>query len=171
MKINIIKIISDTVVDGPRMRTSIYVSGCKNKCPGCHNPDAQIFGSGTDYEISDVVSKVKEYGHSRVTLSGGDPFWNIEVCSELCRELRKEIPGINIWAYTGFTMEQILEGSGKGLLDLLDGLVDGPYVESKKSEEILWRGSWNQRIWTRDSDGSWTTDNKYDAEGRPKTDV
>lgn len=162
-KINIIKIIPDTVVDGPRMRTSIYVSGCHNHCPGCHNPESQVFGCGDDYELDEVVNLVDEYGHKRVTLSGGDPFWNAEICADLCEELRKKIPGIDIWAYTGLLKENLEKDSGaqKRLLDLLDGLVDGPFIEDLKSEDILWRGSSNQRIWTRDESGNWTTNNKY----------
>lgn len=163
MKINIIKIIPDTVVDGPRIRTSIYVSGCHNHCPGCHNPESQIFGSGTDYGISEVVDRVEEYGHKRVTLSGGDPFWNDIACLELCLELRKRIPDINIWAYTGLTMENIyfMSDCKQKLLEQLDGLVDGPFIEDLKSEDCLWRGSTNQRIWTRDANGNWTLDNPY----------
>lgn len=163
MKINIIKIIPDTVVDGPRMRTSIYVSGCKNNCPGCHNPESQVFGSGTDYETSEIVDLVEKYGHKRVTLSGGDPFWSPAVCSQLCIELRERIPDIDIWAYTGLKMEylQLQLNSQKSLLQLLDGLVDGPFIESLKSEDCLWRGSTNQRIWTRDENKEWTLNNKY----------
>lgn len=164
MKINIIKIVPDTVVDGPRMRTSIYVSGCRNHCPGCHNPESQVFGSGTDYEISDVVDLVEKYGHKRVTLSGGDPFWNSEVCCQLCVELRKRIPEINIWAYTGLKKESIMNQSVEHmplLLQQLDGLVDGPFIEELKSENCLWRGSTNQRIWTRDENNNWTLNNKY----------
>ena len=162
-KINIIKIISDTVVDGPRMRTSIYVSGCHNHCPGCHNPESQVFGCGDDYELDEVVNLVDRYGHKRVTLSGGDPFWNAEVCEELCKKLREKIPGIDIWAYTGLLKEDLEKDSGAQgrLLNLLDGLVDGPFIEALKSEDILWRGSSNQRIWTRDESGNWTTNNKY----------
>lgn len=161
--INIIKIVPDTVVDGPRMRTSIYVSGCHNHCPGCHNPESQIFGCGKDYTIREVVNLVEKYGHKRVTLSGGDPFWNSEICYFLCVELRKRISGINIWAYTGLTMETIKAHSDykPALLDQLDGLVDGPFKEELKSETCLWRGSTNQRIWTRDENNNWTLNNNY----------
>ena len=161
--INIIKIIPDTVVDGPRMRTSIYVSGCHNHCPGCHNPESQVFGSGTDYTIKEVVDLVEKYGHKRVTLSGGDPFWNATECTYLCMELRKRMPDINIWAYTGLTLEEIGFHSDlkPALLRLLDGLVDGRFIESLKSEDIRWRGSTNQRIWTRDENGAWTLNNEY----------
>ena len=163
LKINIIKIIPDTVVDGPRMRSSIYVSGCHNHCPGCHNPESQVFGSGTDYTIKEVVDLIESYGHKRVTLSGGDPFWNVDVCVCLCEELRRRIPGINIWSYTGLVMEDLqYDSSSRGrLLTLLDGLVDGPFIEELKSEDTLWRGSSNQRIWTKDENGNWTLENKY----------
>ena len=161
--INIIKIVPDTVVDGPRMRTSIYVSGCHNHCPGCHNPESQVFGSGKDYMIKEVVDLVEKYGHKRVTLSGGDPFWNSEICAALCMELRKRIPDINIWAYTGLTKEtiELSSDSKSALLELLDGLVDGPFVEDLKSEDCLWRGSTNQRIWVRDENGDLTLNNQY----------
>ena len=163
LKINLLKIIPDTVVDGPRMRTSIYVSGCHNHCPGCHNPESQVFGSGTDYTLKEVVNLVESYGHKRVTLSGGDPFWNSDICICLCMELRKRIPEIDIWAYTGLTLGAIQASSDSkpALLAQLDGLVDGPFIEDLRSEDTLWRGSSNQRIWTRDSNNEWTLNNKY----------
>lgn len=153
MKLNILKIIPDTIVDGPHIRSSIYVSGCSHKCPGCHNPESWKFGTGEDYNLQDIVDLVKEYGHRYVTISGGDPFYQSQGCYELCKLLRLEIPEINIWGYTGYTLEflnnlNIFDFRYK-LLNELDGIVDGPFIESLKSDKFLFRGSSNQRIFIK----------------------
>lgn len=155
MRVRVIKIIPDTVVDGPHYRCSIYLSGCYHNCKGCHNPQSWDYKSGKDMSIDEVVDEVIKSGHKYVTLSGGDPFCYQDFeCSMLCDKLREKIPDINIWAYTGFTMEELLAKDSK-LLTKLDGLVDGKFDEKLKSTNCKWRGSTNQRIFEK-INGIWS---------------
>ena len=69
----ILKIVPDTVVDGPGLRTSIYFAGCKVHCTGCHNPESWDLNGGDEYFPSEIIEKIEEYGNKRVTLTGGNP--------------------------------------------------------------------------------------------------
>lgn len=149
MRTRILDIIPDTAVDGTGLRTSVYFAGCKHQCKGCHNPESWDFDSGKEMEISDIVDKVDEYDNHKVTLSGGDPMYRKDEVLELIQELRKRIPDINIWIYTGFTHDELLNLDDdviNNILSNIDVLVDGPFVEDLKSDDCLFRGSTNQRI-------------------------
>lgn len=149
MKTRILNIIPDTAVDGTGLRTSVYFAGCNHRCKGCHNPESWNFDAGEEIEISEIVDKVDEYDNHKVTLSGGDPMYRKEEVAELIKELKKRIPDINIWIYTGFTHEELMDLDDNivnEILDNIDVLVDGPFVEDLKSDECLFRGSTNQRI-------------------------
>ena len=149
MKTRILNIIPDTAVDGTGLRTSIYFAGCNHRCKGCHNPESWNFNAGEEIEISEIVDKVDEYDNHKVTLSGGDPMYRKEEVAELIKELKKRIPDINIWIYTGFTHEELIDLDDKivnEIIENIDVLVDGPFVEDLKSDDCLFRGSTNQRI-------------------------
>lgn len=149
MKTRILNIIPDTAVDGTGLRTSIYFAGCNHRCKGCHNPESWNFNAGEEIEISEIVDKVYEYDNHKVTLSGGDPMYRKDEVLELIQELRKRIPDINIWIYTGFTHEELIDLDDNivnEILDNIDVLVDGPFIEDLKSDNCLFRGSTNQRI-------------------------
>lgn len=166
MTINILDIIPDTVVDGPHMRTSIYVSGCFHHCCGCHNPESWKYGSGRDYTVEEAAKEILSYGHKYITISGGDPFcYQSKECVELIKSIKEAVPDLNIWIYTGYTLEEI-ETSGtneqKELLSLIDGLVDGKFVESLKSKDILFRGSTNQHIYEKEKSSNTFILSKYD---------
>lgn len=148
----ILKIIPDTIVDGPRLRTSIYVAGCKWFCSGCHNKSSWSFDAGTEMSIPEILEKVV---NPRVTISGGDPSFSIPQCIELMKALKTN--GVtDIWVYTGFTLDQLQSSEKpevKEYLELIDGLVDGLYQEKLRDPELLFRGSSNQVIWVKDQDG------------------
>lgn len=149
MKTRILNIIPDTAVDGTGLRTSIYFAGCNHRCKGCHNPESWNFNAGEEIEISEIVDKVDEYDNHKVTLSGGDPMYRKEEVAELIKELKKRIPDINIWIYTGFTHEELIDLDDNivnEIIENIDVLVDGPFVEDLKSDDCLFRGSTNQRI-------------------------
>ncbi|SKA00151.1 anaerobic ribonucleoside-triphosphate reductase activating protein [Pilibacter termitis] len=139
-------------VDGEGVRNSIYVSGCPFACEGCYNVVAQNFRYGTPYtkELEDQI--VKDTAHEYVqgvTLLGGEPFLNTEVCLTLVRRLRKEFGDTkDIWSWTGYTWEELmLETKDKlELLNEIDILVDGRFELSKKNLMLQFRGSSNQRI-------------------------
>lgn len=145
MTIRILDIIKGTTVDGPGFRTSIYFAGCRHNCPGCHNPHSWDFDAGYDMDIEDILQIIKEEDFD-VTFSGGDPLYHPEQVKELSRRIVAET-GHDVWLYTGFTYEEIQDNHE--LLESLrhvDTIVEGRYVEALRDEDLLFRGSSNQRI-------------------------
>ena len=141
----VLNIISGTIVDGEGLRTSIYFAGCKHHCKGCHNPESWDFNGGKDMTI-DEIFKVIENNKFNVTYSGGDPlFQNLDDLVILSKKIHNI--GLNIWLYTGFTIEELKKDSKYNeILDNIDVIVDGPFIEEKKDLTLKFRGSSNQRI-------------------------
>lgn len=145
MELRVIDISEGTSVDGPGLRTSIYFSGCTHKCPGCHNPQSWDYEIGRETTIEEVM-KIVEYNDFNVTFSGGDPFFQIEKVTELARRIKTEL-GKNIWCYTGYTWENIVnEPQFRELLENIDVLVDSPFILALRDTELRFRGSSNQRF-------------------------
>ena len=137
----------DTVVDGPGLRASIYLAGCYHKCPGCHNPQSWDMNGGKEMEVDEIVEILKQSGHTKFTITGGDPFYQPIGLLELVVQIRKEIPGSNIWCYTGFLFEDLLDREEMVLiLKNIDVLVDGPFIQELRDETLMYRGSSNQRV-------------------------
>ena len=144
--IRVLKIIEDTTVDGPGFRTSIYCAGCAHECKGCHNPQSWDFNGGEEMTTEEIMKIIEADPYADVTFSGGDPMYQAEGFIELARAIR-ERTNKTIWCYTGFTYEALLKmPKQKELLELIDVLVDGPYVEALRDTDLLFRGSSNQRI-------------------------
>ena len=144
--INVIKVLHDTTVDGPGFRTSIYCAGCRHRCPGCHNQQTWAFGSGTDRSTDDLLQEILADPFADVTFSGGDPMQQAEGFAALA-EAVKTRTNKTIWCYTGYTYEALLRmPAQRRLLANVDVLVDGPFLPSQKSADLLFRGSANQRI-------------------------
>ena len=143
--LRVLDIVRGTVVDGPGLRTSIYFAGCKHHCRGCHNPESWDFEGGEDKSVEEILRLIQEDMFD-VTFSGGDPlFQNVDELVALAKEIKKI--GLEIWVYTGFTIEKILEmGTYDELLKYIDVLVDGPFILEKKNSSLSFRGSSNQRI-------------------------
>jgi len=140
-------IVSDSIVDGPGIRTTFFCQGCPHHCPGCHNPETWDFGCGTKIPVEAVVDIVRSNPLCRgVTFSGGEPFAQAEGFARLAQLLQAD--GYEIASYTGYTFEQLLQGTPaqKDLLSKLDVLIDGPFILAEKSLELSFRGSANQRI-------------------------
>ena len=142
--------VQDSIVDGPGLRFTVFVQGCPHHCPGCHNPQTHDFSGGFDADIPAILDAIREDPLlDGVTLSGGEPFCQAEALLPLVREVKKM--GKTVFAYSGYTLEQLLE-LGKThpavleLLKLCDTLVDGPYVEALRNLDLEFRGSSNQRI-------------------------
>ena len=139
-------------VDGEGVRCSIYVSGCLFNCPGCYNKAAQNFHYGQPYtqDLEDQI--IEDLSHDYVqglTLLGGEPFLNTQVCLKLCKRVRKEFGHKkDIWSWSGYTWEELLKDSDdkKELLSLIDILVDGRFLQDKKDLTLQFRGSSNQRV-------------------------
>lgn len=142
--LRVLKIVPGTSVDGPGLRTSIYLAGCSHHCPGCHNPSSWDVDAGEPLTISEIVAEVEREGFN-VTLSGGDPLFQIDGVVALCRELKER--GYNVWCFTGYTYEAVCASPRLArVLDFIDVLVDGPFVESERDLSLRFRGSRNQRL-------------------------
>ena len=141
---------SDSVVDGYGVRTVIWTQGCSHNCPFCHNPSTHDFGGGKEFELKEIFKELDELeNQDGITLSGGDPLYQIEPVLEIAK-YAKNI-GLSVWCWTGFTYEEVLEMGKKNnsyleLLKYLDVLVDGPFIQAKKDLNLLFRGSSNQRL-------------------------
>ncbi len=145
--LNLSGIISDSIVDGPGIRTTVFSQGCPHHCPGCHNPETWAFGKGTNMEEETIVEIVKSNPLCRgVTFSGGEPFAQAGAFAKLAGLLKEA--GYEVASYTGYTFEELMEGTEeqKRLLSAIDILIDGPFLLAQKSLEVPFRGSRNQRI-------------------------
>ena len=140
-------IVSDSIVDGPGIRTTVFAQGCPHHCKGCHNPETWEFGCGTLIPVEAVVEIVQSNPLCRgVTFSGGEPFAQAGGFAKLAALLKEK--GYEVASYSGYTYEQLLNGTEeqKQLLGAIDILIDGPFIQSQKSLELVFRGSRNQRI-------------------------
>ena len=144
-------IVSDSIVDGPGIRTTIFSQGCPHHCKGCHNPETWAFGCGTKVPVEAVVDIVKSNPLCRgVTFSGGEPFCQPEPLAEIGRCARER--GLDVMTYSGYTYQQLLKMAehDKGvhqLLSVTNYLVDGPFVEAERDLSLKFRGSRNQNIY------------------------
>ena len=139
---------SDSIVDGPGLRFTVFTQGCPHNCPGCNNPDTHDPAGGREVSVAELAEQLgKNTITDGLTLSGGEPFCQGAECAALARIAREK--GLNVWVYTGYTYERLLEGGLPGALELLeltDVLVDGSFLLEEKSYEALFRGSSNQRL-------------------------
>ncbi|MCK8635214.1 anaerobic ribonucleoside-triphosphate reductase activating protein [Lactobacillus kunkeei] len=139
-------------VDGEGIRCSIYVSGCKFLCPGCYNVASQNFHYGQPYsqDLEDqIIEDMKKDYVQGLTLLGGEPFLNTQVCLRLCKRVREEFGHTkDIWSWSGYTFDELLKDSYDKLklLSMIDILVDGRFMEDQKDLTLQFRGSANQRI-------------------------
>lgn len=144
--ISILEIVEDTTVDGPGFRTSVYSSGCPHHCPGCHNPQSWNIANGQKIEVEEILGKILADPFADVTFTGGDPMFQPQGFTALAKAIKQK-SNKNIWCYTGFLFEEILENPlQKALLEQIDVLVDGRFIEAFKDEQLRFRGSSNQRI-------------------------
>ena len=139
---------TDSIVDGLGIRTVIWTQGCSHNCPSCHNPSTHDFNGGDLVELDDVIYVLENIeGQDGVTFSGGDPMFQAKQCAILARKVHEL--GMNVWAYTGFTYEELLKKGNKDILEFLfeiDVLIDGKFDLNKKSLDLEFRGSSNQRL-------------------------
>lgn len=143
--IRVLSIIEDTMVDGPGFRTSIYCAGCRHKCPGCHNPQSWDFSGGREMSTEELMRIIVADPYANVTFSGGDPMYQAAGFAELARAIHRRT-NKDIWCFTGFRFEDLIQQDQRELLEQLDVLVDGPYVAALRDPDLLFRGSSNQRI-------------------------
>ena len=142
----VLKILEDTMVDGPGFRTAIYCAGCVNRCPGCHNPESWDINNGKAMSTDEILQKILADPFADVTFTGGDPMYQPEGFSELAQAIKAN-SNKTIWCYTGYTFEEIIKDERKKeLLGYIDVLVDGRFVQELRDESLYFRGSSNQRL-------------------------
>ena len=137
----------DSIVDGSGIRTVIWFQGCLHHCYMCHNPETWDLNGGIVFDLNDIKEEIKNLKYqSGITLSGGDPFFQAESATEIAKYAHE--CNLNVWCYTGFTYEELIEADDdkKNLLKNVDVLVDGRFENEKKSLACKFRGSANQRI-------------------------
>ena len=137
------------VGNGPGIRSSIFVTGCSHKCPGCFNEAYQDFRAGdlwTEKETDQVKEYLSDPNVRGLTILGGEPFQNIEGLVKLLKSLKEDVDK-DVWIYSGYSYEDLKEDpAALELLSLCDVLVDGLFIEEKKNLKLKFRGSENQRI-------------------------
>lgn len=146
------------IANGVGVRTSLFVSGCRHRCPGCFNRGAWSFGVGEPFtrEVEDaLIASLEPPYVAGLTVLGGEPLEpeNQQALLPFLRRLRHECPGKGLWVYSGFTWEELTEGPSRActpdtpeLLGLVDVLVDGRYVQELHDITLRFRGSSNQRL-------------------------
>lgn len=141
------KIQPDSIVDGSGIRTVIWFQGCLHNCPFCQNPETHDLNGGFLCTLEDIKKELASLKYQNgITLSGGDPFFQPEAALEIAKFAHSI--GLNVWAYTGFLYEALLNGNKerKELLKNIDVLVDGKFEIANKSLDCKFRGSTNQRL-------------------------
>lgn len=151
-KIRIAGYVDDSIVDGPGIRFTIFTQGCAHHCFNCHNPETWDFDKGKDVDIDELISKIKRNPLLQgITLSGGDPLYQVNACLELVKKVKELNSDFDIIIYTGFTFEELANNFKKNndllsLLKLSDILIDGKYEDSLRDLTLRFRGSSNQRV-------------------------
>lgn len=147
------------VANGPGVRVSLFVSGCRNHCKGCFQPETWDFLYGrpfTKESEEELLLALRPDYVQGLTILGGEPFEpeNQAVILPLIERVRKLYPSKNIWVFSGYRLEDELMAEGvhphtgytARILSLIDVLVDGRFVEEKKNLSLVFRGSENQRL-------------------------
>ena len=140
----------ESLVNGPGIRRVFFAQGCKHHCKGCFNPDTHDFNGGQLMNMDELIADTLDNPMIKgVTFSGGDPIEQADKFAYMAKAFKKA--KLNIWCYTGYTFEELLEMSKKneGILELInniDVLVDGKFQIENKVEGLKYRGSSNQRI-------------------------
>lgn len=147
MDIRLFGTANDSIVDGPGIRYAVFVQGCPHNCKGCHNPGSHDFEGGYLKNIDELAAEIKKNPLlDGVTFSGGEPFCSAKELSYLADVLQ-----MDVFCYSGYLFEELVSGADDkncwmDLLTRITYLVDGRFEEDKKSYDLLFKGSSNQRI-------------------------
>lgn len=146
------------IANGVGVRVTLFVSGCTNRCPGCFQPETWDFNYGQEFtkETEDLILSMLEPDYiNGLTVLGGEPFepQNQQVLMPFLKRVKEKYPGKTIWSFSGFVLEDLLkEGMychtevTEEMLDNLDVLVDGRFMQELKNIQLRFRGSENQRL-------------------------
>ena len=143
------------VTNGPGVRISLFVSGCPHHCPGCFNPETWSYDYGEPFaeqEVEKIIGMLDAPYIQGLSLLGGEPLApkNQATVLDLVKQVKEKLPGKDIWCYTGYLFEDLLDGRvgehSQELLSYMDVLVDGQFQKELKDIRLRFRGSSNQRI-------------------------
>lgn len=143
-----LSILDCDIADGQDIRVTLFVSGCSHHCKGCHNPESWNPNNGKEFteEVKEKLFNLIDKPYiDGLTLSGGDPLFcsNRADIEKLCIEFKERFPNKTIWLYTGYKYNEIKHLE---ILNYIDVLVDGPYIEEQRDITLPFRGSKNQNI-------------------------
>lgn len=137
------------IANGPGVRVSLFVSGCRNRCPGCFQPETWNFSYGQEFTSETMLEILRLLGDPNVeglSILGGDPLEpeNINIVTEICKKVKETFGDTrNIWLWSGYDFINYIDHE---LMTYLDVVVDGRYEKDKRDLTLSYRGSWNQRV-------------------------
>ena len=139
------------IANGPGVRVSLFVSGCRHHCKNCFNREAWDFDYGKPFTADteeEILTELDKDYIKGLSLLGGEPVEpeNRRALTELLKKVKQRNPEKPVWCYTGFELEKLTDPTAAEMLSLIDVLVDGKFVEELKSPDLIFRGSSNQRI-------------------------
>ena len=139
------------IANGPGVRVSLFVSGCRHHCKNCFNREAWDFDYGKPFTADteeEILTELDKDYIKGLSLLGGEPFEpeNRGALTALLKRVKQRNPEKPVWCYTGFEFEKLTDPTAVEMLSLIDVLVDGKFVEELKSLDLIFRGSSNQRI-------------------------
>ena len=137
----------DNIVNGPGLRAVIWTQGCRQRCPGCQNPETWSETAGQLVTIEDIKQQLRALkGQTGLTFCGGEPLLQADACRQIADWARQEL-GWSIWSFTGLIYEKIPHDSPAWhFIQSLDVLIDGPFIQAQRDLSVKWRGSRNQRL-------------------------
>lgn len=146
MKLRLYGIVDESFVDGPGIRLTVFAQGCNKGCPYCQNKASWDYNGGTLFEIDEIIKRIDSNPLlDGVSFSGGEPFDQAVGFAELAKRIHNK--GFKIITWSGYTYEEIFANPVRSiLLRQIDFLVDGRFDIKKKSLNLKWRGSTNQRL-------------------------
>jgi anaerobic ribonucleoside-triphosphate reductase activating protein len=149
-----LKITSPDIENGKGCRVTLWIPGCNRNCPGCHTPWTHAYNQGEEFTSETFNELCRILGKpyiSGLTVSGGDPLMQSDkILKELAvilERIRKRFPTKDIWIYTGYTLDEVLENKAQTeVLKLCDYAVVGPFIQELRDTTLAFRGSSNQEI-------------------------
>lgn len=143
------KIEKTSIANGEGIRVVLWVSGCTIHCRGCHNPETWSLNSGKPFNLeakNELFESLDKPYIKGITFSGGNPLDSFFEVFTLCKEIKERFPTKDIWLYSGYTYEEINQKIMGIILEYVDVLVDGKYIEEQRDLTLKWCGSRNQRV-------------------------
>ena len=140
------------MVNGDGLRTVIWIAGCDRKCPGCFSPHTHDFQAGVEFDAAAKAELVKDLSEdwcAGITWLGGEPLHpvNFPEVLVLAKEIRKKYPNKTQWLYTGYTYNEIINNTVMSkILNYIDVLCDGPFIQELRDPNLKWVGSSNQNV-------------------------